>query len=212
MKIVKLVLLLIITLSTNQLVKQIKMSNTEDFQRDPYMDQELQGRKSNRLLVADPKASIHKDQTHKDIGKSMIYDGIAAIPLEFLKPMKQLEQSIREHRAESVSLISSEIKAAAISIYIANSVLVMKMRNSGYSERILLPYSEETKGLQIIGKDRELVETYRHQKEKIDKERDLLKVAENGNLFDINMDDIYEVDQNEIEKFKKDIKENNSHI
>lgn len=98
------------------------------------------------------------------------------------------------------------MKAAAISVYIANSVLVMKMGSGGYSERVLLPFKEGLEGLRVVyNGERRLLGRQKGQKERLGRERDLLESARKGELFDFDLDEVYDVKRETVEKFKKEI-------
>ena len=197
-------LILLIT-TTNQLVKQIKKKAPLHLTQKPhpYLHQELQTHLP-RSLHSTPE--ISQDQTNTDISSQMLYAGIGEQPLEFSQNLHTLEKDLDEHRKHSVSIISSEMKAAAISVYIANSVLVMKMGSGGYSERVLLPFKEGLEGLRVVyNGERRLLGRQKGQKERLGRERDLLESARKGELFDFDLDEVYDVKRETVEKFKKEI-------
>jgi hypothetical protein len=215
MKILKFIFLLCLAMETDQTVKQIKLSNIlgKNSIQDPLLRQELSGHKSKRkLLTTDADEEIHEDQDHSDVSKAMIYASIGKLPLTFEMDLPEIEKDLNEHRMRTISIISDSIKAASISVYINNAVLVEKLNHDGYSQRVLLPFSKETESLRIVSPERKLVQAVTKENEKLDKQKELLKVAENGKLFDINMDDVYNLNSIELEKFKKDIEDNDEHI
>ena len=211
----QILLIFLITLNlTSQSVKQIKKNKiTLNLQKDPYLSAELQTHKPNRSLFTTDQNQIKQDQTHQDIGNAMLYEGVGSQPLDFNQNLHSLEQDLNEHRKHSVSIISSEIKAAAISVYIANSVLVMKHGSEGYSERVLLPY-KGVEGLKVVDEvlERRLVDEVNGVGERLRKERDLLKVASKGKLFDVDLDDVYDIGKDAVENFKREIRENDAGI
>ncbi len=181
--------------------------------KDPYLRNEMTVKNSPRSLRL--TTSIQEDQTNLDIKQGLDFGNLGHPPIEFDVPLTELQQQLKSYRKFTNSLIDAEMQSNAIKVYISNSVF-MEKRKAERERMTLLTLNEKSskKGVKLVKSNNNIGRrlTQVSQRELMEKEENILKKAEKGTLFKLDLNEIYQIDDADMKKFRKEFEANKGNV
>lgn len=174
-------------------------------------------RKTSFFSNLERKLQNQSDSDEDSFGGGFGTEYLGKVPLNFAHNSRSLKNELTRYVKNTDDLLDSKVREAALNVYIANAEF-LKMKKKKTERRMSLVPADifnEEKGeksvkaksgpterrLKVVRKEGRREKT---QKERIDGNYDMFKLAEEGRLFDIDEKDMYDIGQDDLTKFHGD--------